>query len=189
MQSRSEVSVNFLLQPVFHLTLDSRIHATEAIAFSSPGLVPALTNSFWMDYSVRVLLEGFHLQDALPYMLSSTSTSPFVRHTNLLYVRIPRTSTKPITCSELVWTHPDLRPFSRRFPANCPECGCMDSFARPIKLTPKGSTKYVFVCDGTNIAGKECLHELTVEPMDGFEPYGRSQNGARWMLRTEQVSI
>lgn len=87
------------------------------------------------------------------------------------------------------WFGPELRPFGRRLPANCPECGCMDSFARPIKLTPKGSTKYVFVCDGTNIAGKECLHELTVEPMDGFEPYGRSQNGARWMLRTEQVSI
>lgn len=122
-------------------------------------------------------------------MLAATSTSSFVRHTNLLYVRIPSSSAEPITCCELVWTHPELRPFGRRLPANCGECGCIDSFGPPIKLTPKNGTKYVFVCQGRNIDGIHCLHELAVEPMDGFEPYGQSQNGARWMIRTESTVI
>lgn len=136
-----------------------------------------------------MLVEGFSLQHALPYMLAATSTSAFVRHTNLLYVRIPQLSTKPVTCSELVWTHPELRPFGRRLPANCRVCGCIDSFGAPIKLTPKTGTKYIFVCRGRNIEEISCLNELVVEPMEGFEPYGGPQNGARWMIRTESTLI
>lgn len=152
------------------------------MAFSATGLVPTLTNAFWLDFATRVLVEGSELSHALPYMLAATSTSTFVRHTNLIYVQVPQNKTEPVICSEYVWTHPVLRPFGRRLPANCVECGCMDSFGSPIKLTPRTGTKYVFVCQGVSIEGKICLSELTIQPMDGFEAVGKAQGGARWMV-------
>ncbi|KZP05417.1 hypothetical protein FIBSPDRAFT_967284 [Athelia psychrophila] len=155
-----------------------KVHANEAIAFSSPGLIPTLTNVFWLDFAIRVLIEGYSLDKALPYMLTATSTSSFVRHTNLLYVRISTSQPKAALSSEFVWTHPELRPFGRRLPANCAECGCIDTFGSPIKLTPKAGSKYVFICKGYDTEGNRCLHELAVEPMEGFETYGKSQNGS-----------
>ncbi|KZP34059.1 hypothetical protein FIBSPDRAFT_881511 [Athelia psychrophila] len=152
-----------------------KVHANEAIAFLSPGLIPTLTNVFWLDFTIRVLIEGYSLDKALPYMLTATSTSSFVRHTNLLYVRISTSQPKAALSSEFVWTHPELRPFGRRLPANCAECGCIDTFGSPIKLTPK--------------AGSKCLHELAVEPMEGFETYGKSQNGSWWMVRTANTIL
>ncbi|KZP29243.1 hypothetical protein FIBSPDRAFT_885024 [Athelia psychrophila] len=98
------VYLNFLVCGGFAETLSSRmalfkaarrLHAHEAIAFSSPGLIPSLTNGFWLDFAFRVMIEGASLGHALPYMLSATSTSQFVRHTNLLYVKIPDSNTEP----------------------------------------------------------------------------------------------
>ncbi|KZP12665.1 hypothetical protein FIBSPDRAFT_898039 [Athelia psychrophila] len=179
-----KVFLNFLVCGGFADTPSSRIvmfkaarkvHAKEVIAFSSAGLIPTLTNTFWLDFASRVLLEGFGLRQALPYMLSATSTSCFVRHTNLVYAQVPRDKSKPVVCAEYIWTHPVLRPFGRRLPANCVECGCMSSFGKPIKLTPKtAATTYVFVCQGRDTEGKACLHELSIEPIEGFEPYGQS---------------
>ncbi|KZP23225.1 hypothetical protein FIBSPDRAFT_889841 [Athelia psychrophila] len=166
-----------------------RIYADEAIAFSSPGLIPSLTNAFWLDFVFRVLIEGASLQDALPIMLTATSTSQFVRHTNLLYVRIPDSNTEPLLCSEYVWTHPKLRPFGRRLPANCPQCGCINSYGSPIRLTPKAGSRYIFVCQGHTIEGNRCNHELSVQPMDGFKPFGNQQDGARWMVKTDNSVI
>ncbi|KZP29566.1 hypothetical protein FIBSPDRAFT_884960 [Athelia psychrophila] len=112
--------------------------------------------------SSKLLTKGSSLEQALPYMLTTTSTSSFVRHTNLLYVRISTSKSKAALSSEFVWTHLKLRPFGCRLPANCAKCGCIDTFGSSIKLTPK--------------AGSKCLHELAVEPMEGFETYGKSQN-------------
>lgn len=166
-----------------------RIHATEAIAFSSAKLIPVLTNTFWLEFANRVLVEGFSLQQALPYMLSASSTSTVVRHTNLIYVRIPTGKQQPVVCTDFIWTHPEFRPFGRHLPANCPSCACIASFGRPIRLTPKGGSKYVFVCNGRNTHGEPCEHELTVQPMEGFQPYGQAQNGARWMSKVESLVI
>lgn len=167
------------------LTSTLRLHADEAIAFSSPGLIPSLTNGFWLDFVLRVLIEGASLQDALPYMLTATSTSPFVRHTNLLYVQIPDSNTKPVHSFEYVWTHPKLRPFGRRLPANCSQCGCINSYGSPIKLTPRSGSRYIFICQGITIEGNRCDHELSVQPMDGFKAFGNPQDGARWMVRMD----
>lgn len=184
-----ESTLNFFVLK-YNLISKYRVHAKEVIAFSSAGLIPTLTNTFWLDFASRVLLEGFGLRQALPYMLSATSTSCFVRHTNLVYAQVPRDKSKPVVCAEYIWTHPVLRPFGRRLPANCVECGCMSSFGKPIKLTPKtAATTYVFVCQGRDTEGKACLHELSIEPIEGFEPYGQSQNGARWMVRTVKTVI
>ncbi|KZP26989.1 hypothetical protein FIBSPDRAFT_886886 [Athelia psychrophila] len=104
------VYLNFLVCGGFAETLSSRmvlfkaarqLHAHEAIAFSSPGLIPSLTNGFWLDFAFRFMIKGASLGDALPYMLSATSTSQFVRHTNLLYVKIPESNTEPVVCSEV----------------------------------------------------------------------------------------
>lgn len=163
--------------------IDFRIHATEAIAFSSPKLVPSLTNPFWLEFSQRVLVEGFPLQQALTHMLATTSTSPFVRHTNLLYARIPQLTTEPVVCYDYVWTHPEFRPFGHRLPVNCPGCGCIDTFGPPRKQTPASGTKYTFQCRGHKIDASLCQHQIVVVPMDGFEAFGHAQNGARWMQR------
>lgn len=165
------------------------MNANEALAFSSPGLIPTLTNGFWLDFSHRVLVENFRLKDAIPQLLAATSTAPFVRHTNLLYVRIPSSKDKPVISSEYIWSHPDFRPFGRRLPANCPKCGCMDSFGSAIKLTPRTGTKYIFSCSGKDISGQQCTGELVAEPMEGFEPFGQSQNGARWMVKTIATAV
>lgn len=122
-------------------------------------------------------------------MLTATSTSSFVRHTNLLYVQIPDSNIKPVLSFEYVWTHPKLRPFGRRLPANCAQCGCINSFGSPVRLTPKTGSKYIFICQGHNIEGKSCLYELAVEPMEGFKAFGKAQDGARWMVRVDDTVI
>ncbi|KAF7967229.1 hypothetical protein HWV62_35107 [Athelia sp. TMB] len=76
-----------------------RMHATEAIAFSAPGLVPTLTNSFWLEFANRVLVEAAPLRNALPYILSASSTSQFPRHTNLLYNSVLLGAAFPPTAS------------------------------------------------------------------------------------------
>ncbi|KZP26988.1 hypothetical protein FIBSPDRAFT_948951 [Athelia psychrophila] len=192
------VYLNFLVCGGFAETPSSRmalfkaarqLHAHEAIAFSSPGLIPSLTNGFWLDFAFRVMIEGASLGHALPYMLSATSTSQFVRHTNLLYVKIPDSNTEPVVCSEYVWTHPRFRPFGRRLPANCSQCGCINSYGSPIRLTPKSGSRYIFVCQGLTIEGNRCDHELSVQPMDGFKAFGNPQDGARWMVKTDRSVI
>lgn len=170
-------------------SVDDRVNADEALAFSSPGLIPALINGFYLDFANRVLVENFRLKDAIPQLLAATSTAAFVRHTNLLYVRIPRSKDKLVISSEYIWSHPDLRPFGRRLPANCAKCGCMDSFGRPIKLTPGTGTKYIFSCSGQDISGQQCTCELVAEPMEGFEPFGQSHNRARWMVKTVSTVV
>lgn len=121
-------------------------------------------------------------------MLAATSTSSFVRHTNLLYVHISASTPKAALSSEFVWTHPEFHPF-RHLPANCARCGCIHTFGSPIKLTLKSGSKYIFVCQGHDTEGNDCLHELAVEPMEGFEPYGKAQNGAQWMVRRAVTPI
>lgn len=185
--ARRYVSISMF--DVFGLTSNLRVHADEAIAFSSPGLIPTLTNGFWLDFVMRVLIEGASLHDALPYMLTATSTSPFVRHTNLLYAQIPDSNIKPVLSFEYVWTHPKLRPFGRRLPANCSHCGCINSYGSPIKLTPRSGSTYIFACQGHTIEGNRCGHELSVQPMDGFKTFGNPQDGARWMVRTDDTVV
>lgn len=180
---RPQVWLNFFLLAAIVSSIDHRVNATEAIAFCSPGLIPTLTNGFWLDFANRVLIENFRLKDALPQLLAATSTAAFVRHTNLLYVRIPRSKDQPVMSWEYVWSHPDFRPFGRRLPANCVKCGCLNSFGSPIKLTPRTGTTYIFSCSGKDTSGQPCRAELTAEPMDGFEPFGQSQNRARWMVK------
>lgn len=139
---------------------------------------------------MRVLIQGFALPRALPYMLAASSTSTFVRHTNLMHVSVPPSADEPVEYKEFVWTHPELRPFGRHLPANCPSCGVLESFGKPIKLTPgDAATTYVFVCNGYDINASLCGHELQVKPMEGFEPFGQAQNKARWMVKTSTVVI
>ena len=142
-----------------------------------------------MDFATRVLVEGSSLDQAMPYMLAATSMSTFVRHTNLLHGHIFLDTDQPVICSEYIWTHPELRPFGRHLPANCPSCSCLKSFGHPIKLMPKGNTTYIFSCTGYNMDAKVCGHELSLQPMEDFSPYGKPQNGARWMVKVSTVVI
>lgn len=185
----ASTSPYYLYIYIWFLCCNIRVHAEEAIAFSSPGLIPTLTNPFWLDFTIRVLVEGFTLIQALPYMLACTSTLSFVRHTNLLHVQISPSKNNIALASEYIWTHPSLRPFGRRLLANCIQCGCLDSYGAPIKVTPKSGTTYVFVCKGLGGAGHSCSHELVVKPMEGFIPYGKPQDGARWMVRAADTFI
>ncbi|KZP17781.1 hypothetical protein FIBSPDRAFT_894021 [Athelia psychrophila] len=166
----------------FDLTSNPRVHAHEAIAFLSLGLIPSLTNGFWLNFAFRVIIEGTSLGDALPYMLSATSMSQYVRHTNLLYVKIPDSNTKPVICSEYVWTHPDS--------------GHSDDGSLPTGLNVDASTAMEAQsglppspeADTYSFARVSLLK--AINPIDGFnQGIQQSAGWAKWMVKTDQSVI
>lgn len=175
---------------IYKFLLPLRIHASDIVAFSSRNLIPSLTTPFWLDYTTRVLIQGFDIDTALPQMLACTSTSPVVRHTNLVICKVPSSATDPFVYRQFVWTHPELRPFGHRLPINCTSCGCLSTFTKPVKYNRPGSpSTYTFLCSGNTVEGTRCVRQLTVEPIEGFQPYGNSHKGAKWMVKEDVIFI
>lgn len=145
------------------------------IAFTAIEFHAALITPFFIDFTHRVLLEGFDLVSSMKYMLIATVQSPVACHTNI--VLMYKTGESSITSTLYVFTHPRWRPWGQRLPPACPKCCSPHSWSDEIK---KNST-YSFVC-----RYEGCTGSCSFQKPDGFDLYTPDINGGRWMKKVYQ---
>src|ERR1700736_6005110 len=59
----------------------------DLVAFTAPEFHAILALSFFVDYTQRVLVEGFDLADSFKHTLNGCSQSHLAQHTNIVHAR------------------------------------------------------------------------------------------------------
>lgn len=153
------------------------------VSFTAKKLHPLLLTPFLIDYTQRVLIEGFTLEDSFEAILSSTSHANLSRHSTIVRF-FPKTLTVPaIQATEYIFVHERLRPWGHSLPIACPICKCPRAWGRPIK---ENST-IVFWCKTLNANGVKCPGKARYRKPDGLVPFSRDVGGGRWMMQDLQV--
>jgi hypothetical protein len=143
------------------------------IAFTAVEFHVAFVVPFFVDFTHRILIEGFDLALSVKHMLTAVAQSSVARHTNIIFMhRNPRTSS--VTSTLYVFTHPSWRPWGEHLPPACPTCASPHSWANVVK---KGST-YSFACRYGS-----CTASCSFDKPEGFELFTEPVNGGRWMKK------
>lgn len=108
-------------------------------AFTALGLIPCLMSTMLVDMAQRVIIEGYDVSVFIGPLLAS---SPIVgRHTSVIHL-IP--SPDGVQGRKYIWAHPDLRPWGRDLPPQCPKCGSFKPWGKKKK---RGDGSYSFQCE------------------------------------------
>ena len=147
------------------------------VAFTAEEFHASLITPFFIDFTFRVLIEGYDFNTSITHMLSATSQSHVARHTNVVHMRL-NTQTPTVDSTLYVFTHPKWRPWGNRLPPACPDCASPHSWSDMIK---QGST-YSYSCRRDNCSGW-----CSFAKPEGLEPCTPESNGGRWMKRKYKV--
>lgn len=143
------------------------------IAFTAVEFHAALTTPFFIDFTNRILVEGFDLASSMKHILTATAQSSVARHTNILLMhRVSGSSS--IASTLYVFTHPRWRPWGHRLSPACPVCASPHSWSNEVRT---GST-YSFAC-----RYPFCRGSCSFDKPDGFELYTDDVKGGRWMKK------
>jgi len=153
------------------------LNLNHLIAFTAPEFQAILTISFFVDFTQRILIEGFDLNPSFRAILNATNQSPLGRHTNVVHITQVQDNNmlKPIA-RKFVFTHPQFRPWGLRLPISCEKCGAPNLGGT---WWTQNST-YVFYC-----RGKQCSGEFRAERPAGFDR--NETKGGHWMEK--QITI
>jgi len=148
------------------------------VAFTAPELHAVLTAHFFVDYTMRVVIEGFTLQQSFKSLLTSSAQSNFTRHTNIVSIYHDQSSST-LVADSYIFTHPKLRPWGQRLPISCPLCSSLHSWSDPTR----NQSTIIFACTATGCPGL-----CSFPKPEGIEIVGKEMiNGGRWMVRSRQV--
>ena len=147
------------------------------VGFTAAQLHAALITPFFVEFTQRVLVEGYRLGPSMKYILASTSMSNLPHHTNIIYIQYD-VDTSSLTSTIHVFTHPKWRPWGNRLSAACPKCSSPHSWSDVVK---QGST-YTYNCRRYG-----CPGSCSFPKPEGFELSNIEVNGGRWMQKEYMV--
>lgn len=81
----------------------------DLVVFTAPEFQATLTLGLFVDYSQRVLIEGFSLYESLQAILTATAQSNFARHTNMMIIHRDE-GLSIFSITHYFFTHAVLRP-------------------------------------------------------------------------------
>ena len=144
----------------------------ELVAFTAPEFHAILTVSFFVDFTHRVLVQGFNLSGSFKPMLTACSQSDLARHTNIVHVRLENGHIAH--SKEYIFSHAKWRPWGYRLPTSCNRCSSPQSWKDPVKSI----LMYIFSCRNAN-----CCEVCTFNKPQDFVPFSSEVSGGRWMVR------
>jgi hypothetical protein len=147
------------------------------IAFTAKEFHASLVTPFFVDFTFRILIEGYDVNSSMTHMLSATSQSHLARHTNVIHMRL-NTKTPRVDSTLYIFTHPRWRPWGNRLPPACPNCASPHSWSDG---TNQGST-YSYFC-----RRDKCSGWCSFAKPEGFEMCTAESNGGRWMKQVYTV--
>lgn len=170
-------SVSGWVLPCISIVNFSNCHAIsmaidELVAFTAPEFHAVLTTSFFVDFTYRVLIEGFSLSHSFKPMLTACSQSNLARHTNIVHVHFEDGYIK--YSKEYVFSHKKWRPWGYRLPASCNGCSSPQSWKGPVK----SKSTYSFNCRNV-----DCREVCSFVKPPHYVPFSSIVAGGRWMVR------
>jgi hypothetical protein len=159
------------------------------VCFTAKELQSALLVSFFADYTQRVLVESYPLEETLHMILSATAHATIACHTSIIHLR-PKNVEIPLPASLLVvkhkglqateyfFAHEKLRPWGEALPIACSECFCPRPWSKPVKE----KTNIIFFCHY-----KGCRNKIHFPARQGVQAYGRSVGKGKWMSVERKV--
>jgi hypothetical protein len=149
----------------------------DLIAFTAAEFHAALITPFFIDFTHRILIEGYSLNSSMKAMLSATSQTHLARHTSVVHMQL-EAETSTVGSTLYVFAHPKWRPWGNRLPIACPICASPHSWSDVIK---KGST-YSYVC-----RREGCSGWCSFPKPEGFEICTPEANGGRWLKKAYDI--
>jgi hypothetical protein len=159
-----------LLQSVQNLSFN------DMVSFTAPELHATLTVSFFVDFTQRVLVEGFPLCTSFKAILTATSQSFLARHTNVVYIRHSDDGSK-LCIERYTFTHPKWCPWGHQLPLACPGCSSPCPWTDPQTT---GST-IPFTCRFDS-----CTTKCHFQRPDNLRFVGGDMSGGRWMIDEQE---
>jgi hypothetical protein len=147
------------------------------IVFTAKEFHASLVTPFFVDFTFRILIEGFDLNTSMTHMLAATSQSHLARHTNVIHMYL-NTQTATVDSTVYIFTNPRWRPWGNRLSPACPDCASPHSWSNVIKQ----GTTYSYSCRRDN-----CPGWCSFSKPEGFELCTTESNGGRWMKREYRV--
>ena len=148
----------------------------DMVTFTAPQLHASLTSHFFVDYTMRVVIEGFGLKPSFQSLLTTSAQSNFSRHTNIVHLYYSQNGSEVLT-DNYIFSHPKLRPWGQWLPISCPSCSSLHSWSDPTRH----QSTIIFACTRSG-----CLGLCTFRKLEGVEPVGKEVNGGRWMVKSGQ---
>ncbi|KIM77371.1 hypothetical protein PILCRDRAFT_12012 [Piloderma croceum F 1598] len=97
-----------------------RMSIDNLIAFTAKEFHASLVTLFFVDFTYRILIEGFDVNTSMTHMLAAMSQSHLARHTNVVHMRLD-TQTPMVDSTIYIFTNPRWRPWGNRLPPACPD--------------------------------------------------------------------
>jgi hypothetical protein len=143
------------------------------VAFTATEFQYALVTPFLVDFTHRILIEGFNVVPSMKHILTAIAQSSIARHTNVVLMHL-NTATSSIASTLYVFTHPKWRPWGQRLPPACSVCASPHSWSDEIR---KGST-YSFIC-----RYPKCTGTCSFDRLSGFKLFMPDMSAGRWMKK------
>jgi len=149
------------------------------IAFTATEFHAALVTPFFINFTQRILIEGYNLCTSMTPMLLATSQTHLARHTDLVYMQLKK-ETSLVHSTLYMFTHPKWRPWGNHLPISCPSCASPHSWS---DLTKTQST-YNYSCKRTGCSGW-----CSFSKPDDFSPCKSEPevNGGCWIKKEYKV--
>jgi hypothetical protein len=144
-------------------------------AFGAPRFISSEPVGFILDFTRKVIIQGFSVDTVLPGLLKGAES--FGLHSSIIHIAADK-------FFEYRWQHPTLVPHGQRLALQCPSCLRLCSFGKPKVL--KGVT--IFECAGiTN--GVACGGMIESRPPAGFRELKVKDAAARWLCSEVDFSV
>jgi hypothetical protein len=166
----------FYIKSGIKLTFFSSLCINDMVTLTAPQLHPSLTSHFFIDYTMRVVIEGFSLKSSFRSLLTASSQSNLSRHVDIVHLYYGQKDSKVFTDS-YVFSHPKLRPWGQWLPISCPSCSSLHSWSDPTR----NQSTIIFACKRPN-----CSALCTFRKPEGVELVGKEVNEGRWMVKSGQ---
>jgi hypothetical protein len=143
-------------------------------AFGTPQFISSEAVGFILEFSRKVIIQGFPVQTVLPALLKGADS--FGMHSSIIHI----TGAKFF---EYRWTHPTLAPNGQRLALQCTVCHRLRSLNRKVV----NQEMAVFRCAGKN-SGVPCPGVLELKMLAGFKESKMEHPLARWMFSELDIS-
>ena len=174
---------NFNLIIYLILTSSARLSLSQMVCFTAKELQSTLLVSFFADYTQRVLVKSYPLEETLHTILSATAHTTIGRHTSIIYLRpknvkiplpvgAPVVEHKGLQATEYFFAHEKLRPWGVALPIACSKCFCPRPWSKPVKE----KSNIIFFC-----RYKSCRNQIRFPARQGAQVYGGSLGSGKWM--------